>query len=260
MGRLIREYEVASRNRSDLEHSDEVKAIDRRLEQQPDNGDLWMERGLALAKQFLYRAAEESYSRAIAIDPFKGIYYRHRAHRFLSCHRFEDACADFTIASRLIPENWDVWYHLGLSWFLLREYDRALTAYRRCEQLSHTDPDRIAVSDWLWITLRRLGREQEAAALLEGIHEQMDPGDNTAYFQRLLMYKGLRRPEQLLAADDTALNILTMGFGLANYYEVAGERERAEELLQEVIRQGDENDLYFAFGYLAAMVDLEGWA
>ena len=257
MGRLIREYEVASRSRSDLEHSPEVQAIELQLKEDPYNGELWMERGLALAKQFLYREAEESYSRAIAADPFRGIYYRHRAHRFLSCHRFEDACADFCIASRLIPENWDVWYHLGLSWFLLGDYGQALKAYRCCEELSHTDADRIAISDWLWITLQRLGLDDEAEAVLDDISEHMDPGDNTAYFQRLLMYKGLRSPEALLSADDTAINVLTMGFGLANYYEVTGDRAKAEELLREVIRQGDENDLYFAFGYLAAMVDLE---
>ena len=257
MGSVIREYEVASRKHSDLEHSADVQALDAQLKADPYNGDLWMQRGLALAKQSLYREATESYSKAIAIDPFKGIYYRHRAHRFLSCYRFEDACADFTMASRLIPLNWDVWYHLGLSWFLLGDYAQALVAYRRCMELSETEDKTIAISDWLWITLKRLGMNEEADMVLDGITENMDAGDNIAYFNRLLMYKGLRKPEDLLSSDGNAVNVITMGFGLANYYSVIGDSKRAHELLQEVIRQGDENHIYYAFGYLAAMVDLE---
>ena len=85
--------------------SDAVLAVDKKLAADRENGDLWMERGLRLADQQLMREAVEAFSKAISIDPFKGIYYRHRAHRYLSCWRFQDACADFTLASRLIPEN-----------------------------------------------------------------------------------------------------------------------------------------------------------
>jgi len=257
MGQLIRDLEDTPRLQSDLEHSEAVREIDLKLQENPYDGDLWMDRGLALAKQALHRQAVESYSKALAIDPFKGIYYRHRGHRFLSCHRFEDACADFTMASRLIPENWDVWYHLGLSWFLLRDYKMALICYRRCLELTDSEDKFIAITDWLWITFKRLEIDEEAHLLLESIHEEMDAGENIAYFNRLLMYKGLRQPEEILGSDGSAVNILTMGFGMANYYATIGEQQKAKELLEEVIRQGDANNLYYAFGYLAAMVDLE---
>jgi len=257
MGNLIRELEVTPRKHSDLAPGAEVLAIDAKLTENPYDGELWMERGLALARQSLHRQAVESYSKALAIDPFKGIYYRHRGHRFLSCHRFEDACADFSMAARLIPENWDVWYHLGLSWFLLGDYRMALISYRRCLELTDSEDKFIAITDWLWITFKRLGIDEEAELLLESITETMDAGDNIAYYNRLLMYKGLRRPEDLLDAEGSAVNVLTMGFGLANFYLYSGEKQKAIELLQEVVRQGDTNDLYYAFGYLAAMVDLE---
>ena len=257
MGSLIREFEVAPRKYSDLELSTDVLAVDAKLDENPYDGDLWMERGLALSRQGLHREAVESYSKALTIDPFKGIYYRHRGHRFLSCHRFEDACADFTMASRLIPENWDVWYHLGLSWFLVRDYKMALVCYRRCLELTDSEDKFIAITDWLWITFKRLGIDEEAHLLLESINEGMDPGENIAYFNRLLMYKGLRTPEDLVEEGGSAVNIITMGFGLANYYQTIGEKQKAKDLLKEVVRQGDENSLYYAFGYLAAMVDLE---
>ena len=257
MATIKRCLEVTPRQHSPVTHSAVVMEIAGKLKEEPENGELWMEHGLALSRQMLHREAVESLSRAIITDPFRGIYYRHRGHRFLSCHRFEDACADFTIASRLIPENWDVWYHLGLSWFLLGDYKQALIAYKHCAEMSHSDDKLIAIADWLWITYKRLGMDGEAAQLLKQITPEMDPGENTAYFGRLLMYKGLRQPEELLSTLDNAVNIITAGFGLANFFFLRGDQEKAEELLRQVIQRGDENDLYYAFGYLAAMVDLE---
>ena len=138
---------------------------------------------------------------AITCDPFNWEFYRHRAHRFLSCWRFQDAAADFTIASRLNTENWRVWYHLGLSWFLLRDYEKAVQAYKKCYDVTVGDKDLIAITDWYWMTLKRLGRDAEAEELLKPIHENMQAGSNAAYHARLLMYKGLRKPEDLLSAD-----------------------------------------------------------
>ena len=111
-------YQVETIERTENPLSDAVLAVDKKIAEDPKNADLWMERGLRLAEQQLMREAVEAFSKAISLDPFQGIYYRHRAHRYLSCWRFQDACADFTLASRLIPDNWDVWYHLGLSHYL----------------------------------------------------------------------------------------------------------------------------------------------
>ena len=115
---LKQEYEVSSWERVQYTPNEDLKALEAKIAADPDNSELWMEKGLLLAGSSLYREACECYAHAIALDPFNGILYRHWAHRMLSQWRFEDACAGFTIASRLIPENWDVWYHLGLSHFL----------------------------------------------------------------------------------------------------------------------------------------------
>lgn len=193
------------------------------------------------------------------LRPFHWEYYRHRAHRFLSCWRFQDAAADFTIASRLNPQDWNVWYHLGLSWYLLGDFEKAAAAYKRCYELTDADQERIAVSDWYWMTLKKLGREADAEAVLDRITEDMDPGENTAYYARLLMYKGLRTPEELLSTDPeavTALELVTMGYGIGNYYLVRGETEKGYEVMERVVKAGDENDCYFAFAYLASKAAL----
>ena len=257
MNRIKRELQVAPWEHCEVELPQAVLDVDLKLAQDAENADLWMERGLALAKAALYRESVEAYSRAIAIDPFRGIFYRHRGHRLISCWRFEEACADFAIAARLIPDNWDVWYHYGLAYFLLRDYKNALRIYEQCYAISNTEEKLIAITDWLWITLNRLGEKERAAEYLDKISPDFDPGENGSYFMRLLLYKGLKSPEELLPsnAKDIVVRTITMGFGLSNYYDVMGDRKKSDEVIEMVIKAGDEMELHFAFGYLAAKVD-----
>lgn len=238
------------------EYSNEVLKL---LSESDDNktADYYMYLGLAFANQGLYREAVDAYSKGLAIDPFKGILYRHRGHRFLSCYRFLDGLADFNMAVRLIPDNWDSWYHLGLSYFLVKDYKNAAKAYQQCLDLSTSDDEKIAVSDWYYMTSMRLGNKEKAQEILDGISDNMEYGDNLDYYQRLKMYKGQIQPEELLPEDlsnETALSVVTRGFGLANYYKIIGEAEKAENILDFVIEKG-KDDMYMAFGYMAALAD-----
>ena len=68
-------------------------------------------------------------------------------------------------------------------------------------KVSNNDDSIVATSDWMWMTLMRLNRKADAAKVLERITPKMDILENAAYHRRLLMYKGLEKPEALL---DTA--------------------------------------------------------
>ena len=59
----------------------------------------------------------------------------------------------------------------------------------------------VATSDWLWMTLMRLGRKDDAAKVLERITPKMEILENGAYHRRLLMYKGAEKPEALLDTE-----------------------------------------------------------
>jgi tetratricopeptide (TPR) repeat protein len=187
--------------------------------------------------------------------------YRHRGHRFLSQWRFEDAAADFTLASRLIPENWDVWYHLGLSYFLLGNYEKAAWAYKVCYDMDDDPYPRIAVTDWYYMTLRRLGRHEEAKSILEPIAASYPPEkikDNGEYYRRLLVYKGVIPLEKAIPEDLSTLKdieIVTLGFGISNYYYLEGNIEKSNKIIDMILETGNKSDCFFGFGYLAAMVD-----
>lgn len=237
--------------------SDEVKEIDAKIKETPDNAELWMERGLALAKIRLMRESVEAFSNAIALEPFCGIYYRHRAHRFLSCWDISLARTDFVMGARLAPDNWDIWYHLGLAHFLLGEYEKAEEAYRRCLELTVLDLKRVAIVDWYWMTLMRLNKREEAKKLLdEQIHENMDVGYNIAYYKRLLMYKGLLTPEELLPENEelSDIEIVTRGFGLSNYYFLEGNMDKSNKIIDKVLNIKDKK-CHTAFGYVASLID-----
>lgn len=237
-----------------IELSPEVQAVDQQLKSNPDNAQLWMERGLHLAAINMQQEAVEAFSNAIALEPFAGIFYRHRGHRYLACWEFEQARADFVTATRLIPEDWDVWYHLGLCHYLFGEYEKAAKAYRACYELSASDDKLIAVCDWYWMTLMRLGRKEEAQKLLDGIRTDMDAGANTAYYLQLLLYKGLKTPEELTQGVEDDLQAITRYYGLSNYYFFRGEMEKSNAVIDQILQLGDKK-WNTAFGYLAARVD-----
>ena len=250
--------QVANPKRSDEIRSERVKAIEAQLKQNPKSAELLMELGLALSEQKLFREAVEAYSKAIALEPFCGILYRHRGHRHISCWEYEEAVADFVVASRLIPENWDAWYHLGLSYYLLGNYAEAEKAYKRCYEITDRGTDNFcAITDWYWRTLIRIGKKEEADKLIETIDPTMDPElDWVGYSRNVLMYRGVIKPEDLIKGRMTQdqLSAPTMCYCLSNYYAVMGDMEKSNEALKLLLDFCDA-EWWSAFGYLAGRED-----
>lgn len=81
----------------------------------------------------------------------------------------------------------------------------------------------------------------------------------------LLMYKGLRTPEETLAnADPNPVGYVTTGYGVYNYYKfIAGEDAKAEALLDSILseepqpwQRGAQKHVWQAgFGYRAAATE-----
>ncbi|WP_236687097.1 tetratricopeptide repeat protein [Ornithinibacillus californiensis] len=241
---------------SQIEFSPEVLEIEKEIKETPSNPDLWMKKGLALSKSWQFREAIDAYSIALSYDPFHALVYRHRGHRFVSVGMYKEAAADFELSSRIDATNWDTWYHLGLAYYLLGDYERAENAYKRCLELTKSDELYVAIADWFWMTLKRLGKDQEAEKLLIPISESTDPGENISYLRRLQLYKGMISSEELLSFDDAAhpdLELATQGYGLGVYYLVNNEKEKAFELFHRIVK---ESTMWSAFGYLAAEAEL----
>lgn len=214
---------------------------------------------------------------------------RQRGHRYLSTRRFQEGQADLARAAALIenlPEwiepdgegnelpvpatsiQFNTWYHLGLAHYLLREWDAAEAAYRRClEWVGPTDYDGLtACYDWLYMTLRRKGDEAGAARLLETLPEGLADEafvEGPSYYRRLRMYRGELQPETLLAPEigtqqihDLETIYATQGYGVGNWYLQNGQSELAGAVFRQIL----EGRSKFAFGYVAAESDLRQMA
>lgn len=113
----------------------------------------------------------------------------------------------------------------------------------------------VATTHWLYMTLRRLGRDAEAAAALEPIRQGMDVIENRDYHRLLLMYRGTTDPDTILAdAEDSgnAVSAATVRYGVGNWHLYNGRRDEAVAEFRQVIAGGS----WGSFGYIAAEAEL----
>ncbi len=253
----------------------DLSAARRELAADPDDPDkiVWVGRRLG----YLWRMKEaiELYSRGIEFHPDYAPLYRHRGHRYISIRRFGDAIADLERAAELIqgkpdtvePDGipnergiplttagFNVWYHLGLARYLTQDHEGALVAFRAARKYGRGyDDNLVATTDWMYMALRRLGRDCEAAALLDPIHPDMEIIENHAYHRRLLVYKGHVVPEELLDVEKASdLDLATLGYGLGIWYLYNSDLERADAIFRRVTS----GPYWPAFGFIAAEVEL----
>ncbi len=233
---------------------------------------IWLGRRTAYLGR--YRDAIAVFSEAIDKHPRDARMFRHRGHRYISVRQLELAVSDLEKAAQLIAGTEDqvepdglpnarniptstlqsnIWYHLGLAYYLQGDLDNALRTYRECEKVSRNADMLSATSHWLYMTLRLQGRHDEARDVLRPITADMDIIENDGYHQLLLMYKGERTPEELIdtASAGTGLENATVGYGVGNYLAYNGRKDEADAVLARVL----EGPQWAAFGYIAAEAD-----
>ncbi len=131
---------------------------------------IWYGRRLAYLSR--YHEAIAVFSNGMEHHPGAPELLRHRGHRYISTRQFGGAIADFIAAAaaaadlpveiepdgipnaRNIPLSslqFNIWYHLGLAYYLTGDYGRAAIAYDSCMRYS-TNPDLLcATTDWYYI-------------------------------------------------------------------------------------------------------------
>jgi tetratricopeptide (TPR) repeat protein len=240
----------------------------------PENADsiIWLGRRIAYLGR--YRDAIDVFTRGIELHPDDARLYRHRGHRWITVRELDRAIEDLDRAATLVrgkadeveedgaPNRYDIptstlqsniFYHLALAHYLKHDFESALPVWQEAMTVSNNDDMMVATSDWLYMTYRRLGRDEDAAKVLEPIRADMRILENDAYHQRLLMYKGELAPDALLATDsEDPVQIATYGYGVANWYLYNGETEKAHALFRRIL----EGPNWAAFGAIAAEAEL----
>lgn len=155
-------------------------------------------------------------------------------------------------AAKLNDKDFDIWYHLGLAYNLKGRFEAAAAAYEKAYAVSDKDDSRIAASDWLYMSYRRAGDKTKAARALARITPDMKVEENKSYFDRLMLYKGLKKENEILNDKMTDLEIATVGYGIANWYLYNGDKVKAKELFQRITS----GKYWPAFGFIAAETEL----
>ena len=231
---------------------------------------IWVGRRIAYLVD--YQHAIRYYSKGIALHPAEARFYRHRGHRYISTRQFDKAIADFNRAIQLIENTDDqiepdgipnrlntpvsslhtnIYYHLGLAHYVKNELPNALMAFQKCLNVSKNDDMQVATRHWLYMIHRRLGNFEKAADILEPIHKDLNIIENDGYHQLLLFYKGELSETKLTGSDATGSNEAVQ-YGIANWYDYNGDIEKATELYQELVDNGN----WAGFGFVAAEADL----
>ena len=251
----------------------DVVAAREAVAERPDSPDARIRLGRRLVTAGRVREAIDVYSKGTATFPSDARFYRHRGHRYITVREFDKAIADLAKASQLVegkpdqPEqatdptalssetlHYAIYYHLGLAHYLKGDFARALPAYRKCLEIAkrNNDDEIAGASDWLYMTLRRLGRTAEADKVLDLIRPGMQIKDDQQYYDRLFMYKGLKKPGELLGSAKDATADATLAYGVANWHFYNGRRAEAKALFEKIVTGPN----WMPFGFIAAEAEL----
>ncbi|MBC8028692.1 MAG: hypothetical protein H7Z16_01160 [Pyrinomonadaceae bacterium] len=246
-----------------------------RYEANPNDPDaiIWFGRRLAYPGHF--REAIDVYTKGIEKFPRDARLYRHRGHRYITLREFALAIGDLKRAAALTKGKLDevepdgqpnarnvptgtlqfnIWYHVGLAYYLTGQNNQALRSYRECLKVSNNPDALVATSHWLYMTLRRLNRSKEAARVLAPIRTGMEIIENDGYYRLLLMYKGLITVDTLHAdalKQGNSAGAHSILYGVGNWHRYNGRHAEARKVFQRILAE----DQWTSFGYIASEAD-----
>jgi len=220
-----------------------------------------------------YRGAIRIFSEGVEKFPDDARMYRHRGHRYISIREFERAIEDLERAASLIAgtENetepdgapnalnipvsslhGNVWYHLGLAYYLVQDWDNAYRAYKNGFDAGRNDDNRVSTTHWLYSILSRAGDTEGAERVLDAISADMNVIENMSYHNLCLFYKGEISLAELMSNDDGSPAGAAVAYGAANWHFYSGDPEQSDVMLNELLT----SPAWASFGFIAAEADL----
>jgi tetratricopeptide (TPR) repeat protein len=267
---LGKEFIVPAPSEKLLRQYEEAKTT---FEAYPDSVEAIIWYGRRTAYLGRYEEAISIYSQGIEKYPEEPRFYRHRGHRQISLRNFDAAISDLEKAGQLIqgtdneiePDGMpnaknipvstlhgNIWYHLGLAYYLKHDYEKAYEAYLKCRESGSLPDNIVSSTHWLYMIQRRLGNPELADEMLVPISLEMDVIENQSYYELCKLYKGLIPVDSLLQTETGSPSNDAVAYGLANWYFYNGEKEKAQEIMTGIV----DSSSWSSFGYIAAESDL----
>lgn len=262
-------YKIIDRGAAQVKY-DSAKAD---FEKDSNNADklIWYGRRAAYLGDYVH--AIKIYSEGIEKHPKDARMYRHRGHRYISTRQYNKAIADFKKAAELIEGSEDqvepdglpnerniplstlhgnIWYHLGLAYYLQNDMENALKAYSNRTVTEKYPDNLVSGAYWLYMINRRLGNAEAADAAIEEVTSDMDIIENMSYHKMCLFFKGLI-PEKDIADQSIGTSSSdVLAYGLGNWYLYEKKDTlKAKVLYEHLLEKGNK----YSFAYLVAESD-----
>lgn len=223
-----------------------------------------------------YKDAIDALTITLPKFPNDARFYRHRGHRYITLRCFDDAIRDLETAAKLIKGKPDevepdgmpnsqnmptstlqsnIWYHLGLAYYLKGDFKKAIEAYKEGMKVSKNNDMLAAMSHWLYMAYRRSKKPVDAGRLLEPINGDFEVIENEDYLKLLRLYRNEVKPEMLLESlgeKAETLGNASLGYGLGNWYLYNGDKVRAMNIFRKITA----GNQWASFGFIAAEAEL----
>lgn len=224
-----------------------------------------------------YKDAIDALTLTLPKFPNDARFYRHRGHRYITLRCFDDAIRDLETAAKLIKGKPDevepdgipnaqntptstlqsnIWYHLGLAYYLKGDFKKAIDAYKEGMKVSKNNDMLAATSHWLYMAYRRSQKPVDAGRLLEPINGDFEVIENEDYLKLLRLYRNEAKPEMLLESlgeKAETLGNASLGYGLGNWYLYNGDKVRAMNIFRKITA----GNQWASFGFIAAEAELK---
>lgn len=208
-----------------------------------------------------YREAVATSTEGLAFAPKNPDLYLERGHRELGLRELKAAMTDLEQATRIAPEMLDAHYHLGLAHYFSGEFDQAAASFDRARALAKSNDSLIDCSNWLYVSLRRAGKEQAAAQALARITPDVKNTEPHLYFYLRLLrfYQGQLTAEAVLPPPPAGPEDLegelafdTVSYGVANWHLYHHNLSDAVGLFRNVVK----GEAWNSWGFIGSEVEL----
>ena len=233
---------------------------------------IWYGRRMAYTGDF--RSAILIFSEGIRKHPTDARMYRHRGHRYITIREFDRAIEDYEIAASLIKNQQDkiepdgapnpagipvtsthgnIYYHLGLAYYLKHDFENSLRVYTMGRDLNLNDDNTASTTHWIYMNLKRMGRDDEAKLALDHVTADMDIIEVHNYHKLVMFYKGQVPEKEILDVDPNIPAGASITYGVANWFLYNDQDDKAYDLMEKFIQTNS----WGSFGFIAAEVDLK---
>ena len=262
---------LSKSDRESLERS--LLNVKKKYNENPNNEQNIISYGEHLADLGKFNDAINVYTEGLLAFPESYKLMRHLGQRYLTTRQFDIAIDFLTQAATAADEapeiemeknnsvyrykrpvynvKFNIWYYLGLSYYMKGNYDKAISSFRKCENYTNNNDLIVAITNWLYASYSKIGNLEMASSEINKIDTKMNlvEIESRQYNDLIMLYRGTMTPDVLIKRNGNNADI---GYGIGNYYLINGQVENAINIFNRIMTTEQQEQI----GFIAIESDL----